>query len=280
MNKILILSFLYENNICLRQFELLKNHYNKLIDFYKLPISYYGVRATQNGETRIDEDNQIIWLHSNNVNEYDKKLFFKVIDCFKFIKDEDFEVVLKTNTSTLINIFYTNKIIQETNFCKDGLVVGLCLFNCYLGYERYNMHIGNYMTFTKYDIDYILNYDMNEVYENYKKQYYDWSNMYMADDILLSYIITKNNRNFYNYGCLRLSESDDDPIHHEMLINIEDILKVPCVTLKDYNRLKNDYSQEKVDSCSIEIAIMKIFINYIESIYIKDRKIITTGIAF
>lgn len=125
---------MHEDPLILKEFELLKEHYNKIIDYFCFPIKYYGVRATEEGETRIDKENQIIWLHADNIKEYDKSLICKVIDCFKFIEESDIEydVIIKGNTSSYLNLIILNNLIQKDT--ENAIYTGqiICMKNSHI----------------------------------------------------------------------------------------------------------------------------------------------------
>ena len=265
MKKILILSFLYENDINLEEFELLREHYNKMISYFCFPIKYYGVRATEHGETRIDEDNQIIWLRTDNIEEYDKKLIYKVVDCFDFIEKNDIEydVIIKTNTTFLINLTYINNIIQ--NLKSNSTIITSYRVGNY-AYQNFNLYRGNFIALSKCHINDIINANIQEIHDyfltsNFFKVYKD--NLFISDDAFIGYILKEYNEVFF-LGMYNLTrEVGEYPLFSERftkLENIEDIFDAAGVNVKDYENEK---------SHNLELTILKIFINYTQKLFIK-----------
>lgn len=268
MKDILILSFLYENNLCLKEFELLREHYNKMIKHFCFPMKYYGVRATEDGETRIDEENQIIWLHTDNLKEYDRNLTQKVFDCFKFIEESHikYDIIVKTNTSFLINLQKLNNISQSWD--TDDVVITGILYDVMLKQERYKCFRGNFVMFGKTVIqDIVVNFDIKKSYV------YDKIDV-LLDDYYFSYFI-KDKYHIYCLGQLAVTQQHEISPYNP-ITNIKQILNVVGVCIKVYqdeihsNKYANS-TEHELKHFIPDITFMKLFIGYIEDTYIHEQ---------
>lgn len=267
MKNILILSFLYEDALCLKEFEMLKKHYNKFIHYWCFPMKYYGVRATTEGETRIDEQNQVIWLKTDNIEQYDKELTKKVYDCFKFIETSniEYDVIIKTNTSFIINLQQANYHIQWWN-TTINIITGISYEYELNINERFNVYRGNFATFGKNTIKDIVNgFNINDI---------PLSIPLLYDDTYFSYYL-KDKVNIIGIGQLAITHqrnlSPYDTIH-----NMNDYFETTGVCIKVYDedthnsRHKND-TEFELEHYNADIPLMRLFINFIESAYIHER---------
>lgn len=272
MKNILVLSFLYEDALCLKEFELLKEHYNKIIDYFCFPIKYYGVRATGEGETRIDEENQIIWLYTDNIKEYDKKLIYKVYDCFKFIENSnvEYDVIIKTNTSSYLNLIILNNLIQKDteNAIYTGQITYMKNINIMNFFVRgncicmYHNHIYNIITA---DVESTKNEILEEI------RYFDRQALEKADDIIISRILIKNN-NLYVKKCGHIAFDYAEHIIHP-IHKIEDTLKVGVICCKMYNiseKKTSLYTKDNLEYMCPDIVLLKMIINFAEDHYLVE----------
>lgn len=255
MKKILILSFLYENDLCLKEFDLLKSHYNKIIDLYCFPIKYYGVRATETGETRIDEENQIIWLHSDDLTSYDKKLIYKVQDCLKFIEENDIEydVIVKGNTSSYLNLVLLNKSIQQNH--DDAILTGMIL------YAKKNTSInilarGNCLCLLKKHVECIISSNIEEYTKNVKS--------YLQDDVYIAYMLIMHEM-YYVKSCGNCTIFGEFP---NQLLKIDDCLSYMVTTIKNYYIKPDNFSMYT----EVDLVLLNTVINYVESRLIFEQK--------
>lgn len=274
MKKILVLSFLYEDPLCLKEFELLREHYNKIIDYFCFPIKYYGVRATEEGETRIDEENQIIWLHTDDLKEYDRKLIYKVVDCFKFIEKNnvDYDIIIKGNTSSYLNLIVLNNLLQHDN--KESVYTGQVTF--LRNYNIMNLFIrGNCICLYKKHIKDIIEADIensiNNISDLLKQREIESKDFYLCDDVIISEILIDKN-NLYVKKCGHLAFDYAIEIIHAVN-DIEDILKVGVVCCKFYKVSKDKkllYTKDNLEKVCPDFALLKMVINYFEKKFIFD----------
>jgi len=272
MNKILILSFLYEDNLCLYEFNLLKDHYNKMIEHLCLPMKYYGVRVTNNGLTRIDEKNQIIWLKSEDTEQYDKLLTHKVVDCYKFIENLgiDYDFIIKTNTSFLINLVQLNYILQKNPYHRNyekEIVTGIRYWQTeYLSFKgNFYSYRGNFAAMHKTIV--------SDIASNFIIQYND--NNFLYDDIYISEYCSKKGYTVFAIGQLGVTH-EHYMTPYDSITQIQDIFKTIGVCIKNYNEknhndntYKNE-TEENLDKKCIDITVLKIFTKYIEDKFIYD----------
>jgi len=272
MKNILVLSFMHEDPLILKEFELLKEHYNKIIDYFCFPIKYYGVRATEEGETRIDKENQIIWLHTDNIKEYDKSLICKVIDCFKFIEESDIEydVIIKGNTSSYLNLIILNNLIQKDteNAIYTGQIV--CMKNSSI----MNFFVrGNCICMYHNHIHDIITADVESTENKILEELRDFDRQILekADDVIISKILINNN-NLYVKKCGHVAFDNATNIIHP-IHKIEDVLKVGVICCKMYNisdKKTSLYTKDNLEYMCPDIVLLKMIINFAEDHYLID----------
>lgn len=249
MKNILILSFLYEDSMTLREFEMLRNHYNKIIDYFCFPMKYYGVRATTEGETRIDEKDQIIWLRTDNIEEYDKKLIYKVVDCFRFIEESDikYDVIIKGNVSTYLNLIRLNREIQKND---DNTILSSMRTFAQKQYTVNFVARGNCLCLLKKHINGIINSNIEEHYKYLKEngQIYD----YLFDDLYIASILIDKNEYYVRPlgNC-----SFNTFLKSRTISNIKDVFSHAATTVKMYNYTKTEECQISMDEVCLRLII-------------------------
>lgn len=269
MKNILILSFLYEDALCLKEFELLKEHYNKIIHYWCFPMKYYGVRATTDGETRIDEENKIIWLHTDDIEKYDKELTNKVYDCFKFIENSniEYDAIIKTNTSFIINLQQANYFTQQCD-TENGILTGISYeYETGSSIGMFMVYRGNFAVFGKNIVQNIVTgFNISEIPLPIQLLY---------DDIYFSYYL-KDKADIFAFGQLAITHQYDIA-PYDTIQNIDSFFETMGVCIKIYekdtphhDKHKNDTEFDLNHRCA-DISVMRLFINYIESILIHKR---------
>lgn len=269
---------MHEDPLILKEFELLKEHYNKIIDYFCFPIKYYGVRATEEGETRIDEENQMIWLHTDSIKEYDKSLICKVIDCFKFIEENniEYDVIIKSNTSSYLNLIILNNLIQKDteNAIYTGQLTYMKNTNIMNFFARgncicmYHNHIHDIITSDVESVE-------NEILEELR--HFDKQTLEKADDVIISKILIKNNK-LYVKKCGHVAFDFATYIIHP-IHKIEDVLKVGVICCKMYNiseKKTSLYTKDNLEYMCPDIVLLKMVINFAEDHYLVE---ITTDTA-
>lgn len=268
MKNMIILSFLYEDALCLKEFELLKEHYNKIIHYWCFPMKYYGVRATTEGETRIDEENQIIWLHTGDIEKYDKELTYKVYDCFKFIENSniEYDAIIKTNTSFIINLQQANYFTQQWD-TENNVITGISYeYEIENPFERFTVYRGNFAVFGKNIVQNIVSgFNISEIPLYIPLLY---------DDTYFSYYL-KNKINILTLGQLAITHQYD-LAPYNTIQNIDSFFEVAGVCIKIYEKFTHNdkyknYTEFDFNYRCADLTIMKLFINYIESTLIHKR---------
>lgn len=240
MKNILILSFLYNDPVYIRRFEILRDHYNKIIDHFGLPMKYYGVMVADTGYGRIDNERNIIYI-DNKGEGYDKKLVYKVRDTYEFLHEVDFpyDVTIKTNASFLINLVYANRIIQKNS--SDRVLCSQIL-------KTYNLPWnltarGNMMILSSDIIQKVLPHLSDEYIESVHKKHHI---EYMSDDMFISSILCRLGHYMYEFSQKFTRRAS---IHAENVIhNPFDILNLIGVTIKSFYNKKDIYSDPMEDA--------------------------------
>ena len=272
MRNVLILSFMHHHNMILKEFELLKTHYQKLIDYYKLPMQYYGVLLTDREDVEeyfIDHNSKIIWLKSQSVEEDDKDLYKKVIAGFKVIEKEfEYDVVVKSNTSFLINLLFLNSQIQNTPDIEHCILTSLAGECKYVDTGLFIGARGNCMVMHKNLIQQtILKSDTFPPYTDQHMPHH-------VDDQRISYILRKD-AHFVSLGQYSISQQDD-VAPHNTLEYVDDIFNVPGITIKTYDagyakRFKDADDSVLMFQCT-DVILLRLFINQIESRFLPEYR--------
>jgi hypothetical protein len=189
MNKILVLVMAHNQSD-----EVFKN-YKRVWDLKidnvrnRLPIDIIFLYADEN----ITEEYKLIGNHLTTKHEenYWSALLHKVISGFKYFSKSDYDLVFKTNLSTLINFdkFY--------EYCR-GLNVDNFIYQGFIGeYDGYKFCSGAGMLLNKRSVDLVLD-NLNLVNEKW------------TDDIFIGFVLNKLNNIMPEYaGLNRLDITQD-----------------------------------------------------------------------
>lgn len=136
---------------------IIPTYYQTIKEFYpNIDIKfYYG----ENNKNEVIGDNILL-----NSNDGLWNTFEKTIECFNFIKDWDFDYVVRTNTSTYINVHILNKLIDYLNedVCYGARIIDVSDQN--KNFEVFPMGLG--MIFSKKLIHKILETPLALNYKN------------------------------------------------------------------------------------------------------------------
>lgn len=113
MKKILIAILGGTHNLYMHNFKYLLDHYLRVIDKFGIPadvIYYIG----DGDKLSYDSTTHILQL---DVPDYDTSKKFKKLN--EFIQDKGYDIIIKTNASTIINIRLLNGFIQSSEFNDD-----------------------------------------------------------------------------------------------------------------------------------------------------------------
>lgn len=279
MKNIVIISFLYENSDYIRMFEILRDHYLRMIDEFSFPIKYYGCRV--GSETIIDDDNHMIWLEDRG-NDYDKKLTFKVRDAFKVVDDNmNYDLIIKTNASTLLNLVYVNRFLQRAHpdvcWCAQmwnpGWPVGAS-----------TILRGNILVLPKDPVKDVIREFSNEeefearfikrVFTDQAPSFMKEVDPYIIDDWYISLILCDHNRWL---GCIspdgcNLSVIDYIKVNTDRIPDsVEDILYAPGITIKTYydqNMKGRPTETSEPDLFCLDVILLKLFVGVMEKNYL------------
>jgi len=277
MKNILILSFIHNDPIYIRRFELLRDHYNKIISYFALPIKYYGVLVTDN-DTHIDEDNNMIYIR-DLYDEYDKRLVYKVRDTYQYLHDMDFpyDVTVKSNASFLINLVFLNRTIQEGDLESVLCPQILKTYNI-----PWNLTARGNMLVIPHKI---MTGIVSAMTDEYIEKIHNTSNLeisYCSDDIYISSILC--NMGCYIYEIPQKFTRHADAVSGNVIIDPFEILHISGITIKSfYNAGDKIYydnpacSDDEVyaeyinhmDTDDIDLIQMRWFISILEHEYIR-----------
>lgn len=146
----------------------------------KLPIDFLFMYSDE----KLIEDYSVIndELISKCVENYWDSLLIKTINGFDFFLKSNYDLVFKTNLSTIINLNEFVKVCEKIN-SDDGFI-----YNGYIGqYEDYKFVSGAGMLLNKKTVEVLFNYK-NEISEKW------------TDDIFFGFILNKLNKIEPIYG--------------------------------------------------------------------------------
>lgn len=176
MRKILILILSSTNNFFSNQYHKLKKFYDTVIEENGFNMAVYGyVGGSDNNH--IDNDN-IIHLNCN-----DHKTDDKFICVNNIIRDtdglNDFDVVIKTNTSTVLNLYALNALIQDDRFNLQAIHGPSGFISHYMNAEQSEYIVYPQGYFTMYSPEV-----MNQIltYWNQAEQYLRDKNLFYVDE--------------------------------------------------------------------------------------------------
>ena len=284
IKRIILLSFLHENDTYIRMFKILRDHYLKLIDKLNLPIRYYGVRITDK-ESFIDEENHMIMIH-NIGDDYDKKLVLKVRDTFEFIENNlEYDIIVKGNASTIINLPRLNNHLQYSEY--DGVVwCGQCWFPAWPIRDCNIIARGNLLCLPKYMIDNIISEFRNieyfqknyieRAFENAPQSIKDNYNPYILDDFYISMCVANICSGVFpidrDGAFLKLGDADGISKPPETLL---EIISRIGVNIKTYHDIYTESMQKTYNNPDIEcldIILLKLIIDIYERFYFGFEK--------
>lgn len=153
-------------------------------------VDFYFFKASLTGENKIDKENRIIYV---SANDWRDRTFQKTMKALKLLKDAeiDYDVLLRVNISTYINIPMAVKFIQE-NVSFDSL-------HCYAGalcnnpwFQPLNLPFmqGEVLIFSKKIMDVFTEfYRLNKNLFDLEEANRDNCGRFLCDDGFYTYIL-------------------------------------------------------------------------------------------
>lgn len=122
MKSINIWMVLYLNDQCLREWYLCKKHYDRMIEYFNLPIKVYGILYGTDPVPTMKGDILYLPLNGRKMDDVDSKTFIKYADFLKSdVPYADYHVRL--TPSTYIDLVRVNSYIQSKDF-SDTVLAG------------------------------------------------------------------------------------------------------------------------------------------------------------
>lgn len=122
MRNILFLISLSQHKLFSQEYTLLCSKYAKMIEKYNLPIKIFGYKGGYDS-TFIDHNTNILHLAVNDRDIAGK--YYAAHQCIQnnpwVVDNYDYDVIMATNTSTFVNLYLLNKMIQDDRFDMLGL---------------------------------------------------------------------------------------------------------------------------------------------------------------
>lgn len=122
MRNILFFISLSHHELFSQEYALLRSKYMKVIEKHDLPIKIFGYKGGCDSMF-IDYDTNILHLTVNDKDIAGK--YHNAHRCIQnnpwVVKDYDYDVIITTNTSTFVNIYLLNKMIQDDRFDMSGI---------------------------------------------------------------------------------------------------------------------------------------------------------------
>lgn len=122
MRNILFLISLSQHKLFSDEYKLLYSEYDKTIKKYNLPIKIIGYLGGYD-QCFVDHANHILYLDADDKNIVAKyQAAHLYIMQYPWIVDNyQYDVVMATNTSTVVNLQLLNKMIQDSRFDMSGI---------------------------------------------------------------------------------------------------------------------------------------------------------------
>lgn len=119
MRKILILILTSCEKFYSSQYMKIKDHYEYIIKRYNLPMTVVGYQGDSDKDY-LSYDNNIIYMNCK-----DRDVGTKFVMIHHLLKNNqglnDFDIIIRTNTSTFLNLQSLNALIQDSRFNMDAL---------------------------------------------------------------------------------------------------------------------------------------------------------------
>lgn len=119
MRKILILILTSNEEFYSSQYIKIKDHYEYIIKRYNLPMIVVGYQGDSDKDY-LSYDNNIIYMNCK-----DRDVGTKFIKIHQLLKNNqglhNFDIIIRTNTSTFLNLQSLNALIQDSRFNMDAL---------------------------------------------------------------------------------------------------------------------------------------------------------------
>lgn len=106
---------LYRNEQCMQEFRLAKEHYERMSDFFNLPIKVCGFLYGNGKKPTFKDDILYMPLNGRNSEDSDKSTMGKIYDFLLSDLPVKTDCYIRLSPSTLLNIMRVNSFIQTHN---------------------------------------------------------------------------------------------------------------------------------------------------------------------
>lgn len=240
---ILVLILISDQNIFLNNFKELRNHYLRIGKIYNIPITVVGYMGGSN-TTFYDDNTGILHLDCSD-NEIGAKLMYAA-DFIK--KNMDYDFVIKTNASTIVNIQLMYRLMLDPWVMWDRIYNKSGMMSIEIGYDDsmwFDCPCGTYAICTRDvfntlfdDIDKV-NASINELADYYLASgvnIYDkrWGWYGISEDSLYGWLAKKHDIQFYSlWDDLVVADNYREHDLKKLIdIPIEDISITPSIICK------------------------------------------------
>lgn len=265
--KILILIMSCNKDFFKQEENVLKETYLKRLENYS-NVDYFIYTSSENGKEYIDDN----ILYVDAPDDFNGT-WEKTYKCFKYISKFDFDYVIKTNTSTFINIDLMVNLLQYMFNIKSKQILSADFVRT----QKFGFGCsGNATILRKEDIDNIVSNYIS--IEDFKKENNIENHIYIGDDIILNSIIFRGldtpEKIIDKFALIKgVYYKDDTKKNHIYYIGEENLEKLKdsiFITFRKHildsylDRETFDYRKEEIDECR---KLDKLFDSYKYSPY-------------
>lgn len=239
--KTILLSVMFHNDVnFIKEWEILRNEYNKIIKKHHLPIKILGYCESNN--SYVDRENDVIYVSTNSDRLYGKYYWFEKNVKYFF---GNFDYYIKTNTSTIVNLQLLNAFVQS-NQIDDNLIYTTQIYH--IRYKPINdmkdmdglskccpFGRGNFLLMSS-KIENMIIKTTDDILS--KPEYNDHTYIWRLDDRTIGQIVNE----YFDFKILNniqifRSDSDDNVLFNS--INLDDLNSVFAIQFKDYSNDRN-----------------------------------------
>lgn len=229
MKNIAIWMVLYMNDQCLREYYLCKKHYQRIIEYFNLPIKIYGILYGTDQEPTWSDGILYLPLNGRTMEDADSKTFFKYADFLKAETAVNADYHVRLTPSTYLNLPRINSIIQNGDF-ENTVLCGEMQRSTVDGLQHLYPR-GNFVMYSEQHRK-----EMKEILEKTPLQVIAYEGCGSNDDHLLGTLLFKYLR--LKYKSLGLHSTTDKTDR----LTPDNIDNAYCIVYKDYFNTDQGYA--------------------------------------